>query len=767
MHITDNFKKYLSGFFDGDGSITVEKLSNGYTLRIKFCQSNENILKKIQQHYPFMRLDGGQRNGRENNRCEFQLRASGKQIEPLVNDLLKYCILKYEQLLEASKFFEYINVVNTIDKKESIYNKLKQLKVNSSNKPYERICVEYIAGLFDAEGSVGIYNSTLRIKLTQKSDIVILEKIANMYNNKNKIDNYAISFYGVNSKKFLNDIKKYTIYKNSQIEAALNYIETIHSDLTNDIIELRKKLKDIITNEKTIDIDLMNCDQEKDKDYLIKCFNLFKNLTTHDLMYTCKFNEIKKLKVSKQYENKIYNIDWKNEWMKFDIEPELEFCENPNQLSLYNYLKKKTSSLPTTATVGRQIRILVKDKNTNKYIGLLCLSSDVYSLGERDIYISRYNIDNLDKNELLKRYLNISCCVPLQPFGYNTCGGKLLVSLVFSKEVFEYHLKKYNQPIYGFVTTSIHGKSIQYDRLKELKFIGYTKGYGSVQIPDELYDVCKDYNNKYKVVIMDRNRIDRFNFLKNILKHLNLDQEILQHNNKRGIYFGFLFKSKLNNEYDKSELQSISEKYIQWKQRWCNNRLNNLSTNNNFKNDNCLYTIENLNTIQFTQFKLPNIQESISISETEVPVKIIEKKKKNVAVTDYAYLLSKKLSDKIIIEIMVRKKEIITTQEISDYVKEKYNVYINRNIISKLWNNQIDLPDSLKNTQEYKEMISNKKKRTKKLTKFTQEELNFVKNNVHLDLSNCVKEFYAKFNKTITKEYIAILHNKNNKDDLI
>ena len=62
MHITDNFKKYLSGFFDGDGSITVEKLSNGYTLRIKFCQSNENILKKIQQHYPFMRLDGGQRN---------------------------------------------------------------------------------------------------------------------------------------------------------------------------------------------------------------------------------------------------------------------------------------------------------------------------------------------------------------------------------------------------------------------------------------------------------------------------------------------------------------------------------------------------------------------------------------------------------------------------------------------------------------------------------------------------------------------------------
>jgi hypothetical protein len=764
--ISEQFKKYLSGFFDGDGSITVEKLSEGkgFTLRIKLFQSNENVLLKIQEIYPFMHLRGGLRNNRAHQRCQYELRAAGKQIEPLINDLLNYSILKYEQLIEAKKFLEYINIPNTHIQKEETYNKLKELKKNSTIKPYERLCKEYISGLFDAEGSIGIYNKTLRIKLTQKSDIVILQKIADMYNNNNKLDNYAISFYGINSYDFLNDIKEYTIYKTPQILAAIQYIDTLNCELTDDILSTREKLKEIIINEKNIDkinntdtIQNTN-DQENDKEYLIECFNIFNKLSTNDLMYSCKLKEIQELKVSKKCENKIFNIDWANEWKHFNIEPELEFCETPNQLYLFNYLKKKTSSLPTTATIGRQIRILVKDKKTNNYIGLLCLSSDVYYLGERDKYLEEY-IHSTDKTILLKKFMNISCCVPLQPFGYNTCGGKLLVSLVFSKEVFEYHLKKYNEPIYGFVTTSIHGKSIQYDRLKELKFIGFTKGFGSVQTPDELYDVCKQYNYKYKIITYNNNRIDRFNFLKNILRHLNLSQDILQHNNKRGIYFGFLFKTKFDDNYDITELQSISEKYTQWKYRWCNNRLNNLAIGEKFKTNNDLYTIEQLNSIQFTEFKLP--ERNNYFVPKEIPKKIpkeqLPKKEKDKLEINYDYLINKKLTDDMIIEIMKRKKDIITTQEVSDVIKQNYNIYINRNIISKLWNNQISLPDYLQNTQEYKDMLFNEKKRTKKLTKFTEDELDFIKNNSHLDLSNCANVFYSKFNKTITKEYISQL----------
>lgn len=58
MEITENFKKYLSGFFDGDGCIAVEKMKNGYTLRIKFCQSNENWIDTIKNYYPFLKKSG-------------------------------------------------------------------------------------------------------------------------------------------------------------------------------------------------------------------------------------------------------------------------------------------------------------------------------------------------------------------------------------------------------------------------------------------------------------------------------------------------------------------------------------------------------------------------------------------------------------------------------------------------------------------------------------------------------------------------------------
>jgi hypothetical protein len=197
------------------------------------------------------------------------------------------------------------------------------------------------------------------------------------------------------------------------------------------------------------------------------------------------------------------------------------------------------------------------------------------------------------------------------------------------------------------------------------------------------------------------------------------------------------------------------------KERWCNNRLNNLANNNNFKQDNGLYTIENLNSIHFTQFKLPDVQgTSFVTKETKNSIKNINKKEKKEVIIDYEYLINKQLNDKIIIEIMNRKKEIITTHEISDFIKKNYNIYINRNVISKLWNNQIPLPEHLQNTQEYKEMISNEKKRTKKLTKFTEEELDFVRNNIHSDLNKCANAFYSKFNKTITTEYITILQKR-------
>jgi hypothetical protein len=399
--------------------------------------------------------------------------------------------------------------------------------------------------------------------------------------------------------------------------------------------------------------------------------------------------------------------------------------------------------------------------------------------------------------------------------------------------------------------------------------IGYTKGYGSVNIPDELYKVCQEYNNIWKI-IPKTNRIDRFNFLKNILKHLELPQNILQHNNKRGIYFGYMFSTKLYINYNIEELQNVYIIYKSWKERWCNNRVKNLINKNAIKNIFDLYTNQKFNNS--IKFELPKIQEKIitddlikeiltyklkTTSQNEV-CEILNKKyniqlnrndisrvykgnilpelkdeeylkllsaktsKKKITDDEIYYILDyynnkynyinnkppsysniveifnkifnkkitkgtisdvilgnikpiiernsnnkkdkncnienkfKLLKNEQIINIIKMKSESKTTQEVSKYIKDNYTIYINRNLISKLWNGELNLSDEIKITEEYIDMLKNNKKRTVKSKKFTEEELDFVKN-YNGSLNKCCKDFFTKYNKTISDTYILKL----------
>jgi len=609
------------------------------------------------------------------------------------------------------------------------------------------------------------------------------------------------------------------------------------------------------------------------KAYLRDCFDTFSKLSYQDVLNYCKMKEIEQTKVFTKFENKIYNRD---DWSTFNINPILEFCETNNQLQIYQYYRKKVSSLPLTGVVGRAIRILVKDSITNKYIGIMCLSSDVYNLGERDSYIQKtstvdWTIKDI-KNNKLKNIANLSCCVPLQPFGFNTTGGKLLASLAFSKEVFDYYLLKYKEPLLAIITTSINGKSIQYDRLPCLKMIGYTKGYGSVNIPNELYSVCQEYNNTWKV-IPKSNRIDRFNFLKNLLTHLELPHTILQHNNKRGIYFGYIFSTKLSDIYVMNELQTIHDIYTSWKDRWCKKRIDNLLVKNAIKETCDLYTNDSF--IDCIKFELPKIQDKHitddlikeiltykSDTYSQEHVCTILNKKYNLQLVkhdisniytgnilpciqdeEYKELFSantrkKKITDEQIYFILdyhkdinnyiknkppsysvivdtfnlkfnkkitkgtvsdvirgkvkpnIQRKKIVntkncktsdifksfsreqlltiihmkhqnkTTQEVSNYINEHYNISINRHLISKLWNgNQyVTLPNEILESEEYSKMIENKKQRTVKAKKFNDEEIEWLlKNNLTSPLNTRIKLFYEKYNKTITKAYLSKL----------
>ena len=114
-----------------------------------------------------------------------------------------------------------------------------------------------------------------------------------------------------------------------------------------------------------------------------------------------------------------------------------------------------------------------------------------------------------------------------------------------------------------------------------------------------------------------------------------------------------------------------------------------------------------------------------------------------------------------LIEIIKMKSLNKTTQEVTDYIKKNFGgIYINRNFISKLWlGEDVGLSDNIKSTQEYLDMIDNKKRRTVKSKKFTENEINWLrKNNLDKSLSQRCELFEKQYNKTITKAYLSKLN---------
>ena len=291
---------------------------------------------------------------------------------------------------------------------------------------------------------------------------------------------------------------------------------------------------------------------------------------------------------SEYYENLVYKENNIDAIKKILIE--LEFVENDKQKDIWNYYRRHVSSLKkfnNAKLVGRQIYILVKDSITMKYLGILSLSSDIYCLDNRDKYIGwSYQ----DKKTKLNYIMNMSTCVPLQPFGFNFNGGKLLATLIFSKQVIEYFQNKYNEPLLGICTTSLYGKSIQYARLKHLKFVGFTKGNSVQSIPSDVTKLCNQYlKSEYGY---NYNLTKKFIILQKTFDELNIPKEDILTSNPKGIYFGFTCsdsKDYLIGKTDKMpilseyNLHSIDRIFRWWVKRWATHRFVHLTNTNKLK----------------------------------------------------------------------------------------------------------------------------------------------------------------------------------------
>jgi len=268
----------------------------------------------------------------------------------------------------------------------------------------------------------------------------------------------------------------------------------------------------------------------------------------------------------------IQDVDIKN------IEPVIQFCETEEEKKAWRYLRIVASSLQYTGYVGRIINFFVKDKSSGCIIGICGLGSDFRSLRKRDEYIG-WNREQKEKR--LQSLMNIYTCVSLEPFN-QLISGKLLAMSCFSDEVIDYFEKSYEEKLAGLTVTSIYGKSIQYDRIPHLKFLGLSDGVGTVQFSNstlmDIHTYFKEHDLKLqkdgrKFVTQAKARM-----VDKVCRDIGLKSGMLEHKHRRGIYFGYTkenakdFLLCKSDEMKRFKDRSMNELSNYWKERWMSKR---------------------------------------------------------------------------------------------------------------------------------------------------------------------------------------------------
>lgn len=248
-----------------------------------------------------------------------------------------------------------------------------------------------------------------------------------------------------------------------------------------------------------------------------------------------------------------------------NLKPKIELVES-NNLYDWTILRNFSHTMVFDANIGRNLKFLVSDETTGKYIGVLNVASDVISITDRDNYIG-WTRENRINDKKINYTAICSCILPTQPFGYNFLGGKLMAILSTSKFVRDCWKNKYNDSIIGFTTTSLYGSYSMYNGIPYWKHVGNSLGKIAIKPDDKVYNYMHNYikkNNKdeYDRLIAANNSIGVSSGLKQrqlslIFKEIGLTPSHYTHGYQRGVYFASIYdnsKEFLCNKIPESDL---------------------------------------------------------------------------------------------------------------------------------------------------------------------------------------------------------------------
>jgi hypothetical protein len=344
----------------------------------------------------------------------------------------------------------------------------------------------------------------------------------------------------------------------------------------------------------------MSKKDDKMKQILLENFNYLKELPIREYILYRKWIDIRQ-KYNINDINKIKKVK-DNIWLpvKIDdylnLEPELIFTTDKKTNFIWNTLRNFCSSAVWHQSPGRLLRYYIQDKKTKRYIGVMSHGSDFISVGGRDSYIG-WNLDDRLKNGMLKYTTMGSTIVPVQPFGFNYNGGKLIALLSACDVIQDKWYEKYGEELAGVTTTSLFGGNSMYNRLKYWRKCKSTNGKISLEPSEDVYDILKDWYKEKKPEIYKKSikgSHPKPRVLNLIYKELNIKPPI--NNFPRGVYWNSLYTN--TNEFlsrkdkklkDKKYDNSVKALTVLWKERYSKKRVENLSKDNNFKKDILFY----------------------------------------------------------------------------------------------------------------------------------------------------------------------------------
>jgi hypothetical protein len=246
------------------------------------------------------------------------------------------------------------------------------------------------------------------------------------------------------------------------------------------------------------------------------------------------------------------------------IRPALELVRSGTWQSDLFRLAALTWAVPVSNGFGRRLRYLVWDKNNDKLIGLIAIGDPVFNLSARDALIGW---DSRARGKRLVNMMDAYVLGAVPPYNM-LLGGKLVASLIRSRDIYDDFLKTYGGTrgiiskkkkkarLLVVTTSSSLGRSSVYNRVqldgkKYLKPIGFTGGWGHFHIPDELFADLRGYLRQIGHTYADLHRFGqgpnwRLRTTRAALSELGFKADLLRHGVQREVFLCELASNALS-----------------------------------------------------------------------------------------------------------------------------------------------------------------------------------------------------------------------------